>query len=533
MAANAYRVIYNCDSGESFRRHPAPSTEEQICMVVDELKGTAVDAFCYAAGEWVTMYPSKVREQFGERVQGEGGAARLSDSAEMEWLTYQSLVAKGTTPLEVLCRRARSMGMDFYASIRMNDTHQKTEQDGIFASRFWREHPEYRLWELKIERHGSVQWYYNAAMDYSIAAVRAHFWDAIIEMATMFDVDGIELDFCRNPFLFNPSEAWEKRAIATNWLGELRDAIRKIGRDKGHELKIIIRAPSDRAMNVFGGADLHTHGGIDLRAWIENKLADIFVVSDFHENDYRTDFTQWRDLARAAGVGMYPGLEISTTNNGPLCSHHVGITPDDLRGVAHNYLAQDVDGLYLFNFPCLLTPIMFLPSQYGGFLKAMREIHDLDKLEAAPRDYVFYEHLPIELDLHRPARFHQTVPLTIRNNRTTDAPSQCTLTYKVTGMPDPQAVRVLLNDEPIDPAIIQWDKAHDTLRPGGPDVSPGRAGFDLGAHYHQVTIALPPGALKDGDNTLGWELTDGPATEHSHIRIHELEARVHPADSCP
>jgi hypothetical protein len=476
----------------------------------------------------VTLYPSKVREQFGDHIVAEGGEAKLVGNAELEWLTYKSLREKGTTAIQVLSKRARELGMDFYGSVRMNDTHQKSDPKGIWAGKFWRDHPEYRLWEQKISRNGSTQWYFNAAMDYTFPEVRQYYWDAIIELATDFDIDGVELDFCRNPFLFNPSEAWAKRDIATQWLGELRNAIKQVGRDKGHELKIILRAPSDRPMNILGGADLHTFGGIDLAAWMQNKVADIFVVSDFHENDYRTDFSKWRDLARDSGVGMYPGLEIGITNNGPLCSHMVTITPDELRGVSHNYLAQDVDGLYLFNFPCLLTPLAFLPSQYGGFLQTIREANQLDKLEASPRDFVFYEHLPLELDVHRPAQFHQTVPFTIAANRTTDAPYRCTLDYKVTGMPEPETIRVLLNGKPIDPSIIQWKKAFDTIRPGGPDEFPGRAGWKLGPHYHHVTITLPLSDLSDGDNTLGWELLDGPDTEHSHIRIHELEARVEP-----
>ena len=39
MPKNRYRMIYNCDSGELFRRFPAPSSEDQICMVLDELAG--------------------------------------------------------------------------------------------------------------------------------------------------------------------------------------------------------------------------------------------------------------------------------------------------------------------------------------------------------------------------------------------------------------------------------------------------------------------------------------------------------------
>ena len=528
MPNPAYRVIYNCDSGEAFRRFPAPSDEQQICMVLDELRGTAVDAFCYAATELVTMYPSKVREEFGSRPGADNRREQPSGNAELELLTYRALRAKGTTPMDVLGRRAREMGMDFYGSVRMNDTHQKTDPEGIWASRFWREHPEYRLWGQKISRNGSTQWYYNAALDYSIPEVRRHYRDAILELVADFDLDGVELDFCRNPFLFNPDEAWEKRDIATAWLGELREAIEEIGRTKGKTLHLIIRAPSDRPMNILNGADLHAYGGIDLAAWMQEKVADIFVVSDFHENDFRTDFSRWRDLARTHGVAMYAGLEISITNNGPLCSHAVTMTPDELRGVAHNYLAQDVDGLYLFNFPCLLTPIAFRPGPYGAYLEALRDLHRLDKLETAPRAFAFYEHLPIELEVHRPARFFQTVPFTIRRNRTTTAPARCILQYKVTGMPAPETVRVWLNDEPLNPGIIRWKKAHETLRPGGPGVAPGRDGFDLGAHYHLVTISLPATVLRDGDNTIGWELTAGQDTEHSHIRIHELEARIEP-----
>jgi hypothetical protein len=96
----------------------------------------------------------------------------------------------------------------------------------------------------------------------------------------------------------------------------------------------------------------------------------------------------------------------------------------------------------------------------------------------------------------------------------------------MTGMPEIEAVRIFINDQAVDRSNMHWRVSHDTLVTGGPDVAPGRSGHQLGSAFQQVTITPPAKLLRCGDNELGFYLTSGPMTEHTHIRVHELEVHI-------
>lgn len=515
-----YRIIYNCDCTEAFRRYPSPLTADQLGMVVDEVAGRQVDAYCWSpnAGDMIVFYRSRVAEIYG---------ADVPPDTDIYTETLQSLFRQDLDPMEITSRRVREKGMDFFASVRMNDVHHKSDQEGLLASRFWRKHPEYRLWELTACGN-----YFNASLDFSYPAVRKRRLAVIEELVGNYDVDGIEIDFGRCPNLFNPSEAWAKRGIATGFMKDVRSLVQRAGKRKGRPLKIIVRTPfypsGDRHIRYEFGAD-----GIDLVTWMEESLADIFVLSPLRGNDYNLSIREWKKVARSSGVLLYPGIEAWLLFNAPAQNHgSFGIysSPAEIRGMAQNYLAQEPDGIYFFNYPCLLTPALFSsPRLYREYLSVLGEAGTSTGLAGKNKTYLFYERCPVELEVGRPAEYHQTVPFTVRKPEAAQNRGPWEIEFKITGFPDRKTFQVLLNGKKLAQDLVSWRRDWAGIKPGGIVVNDLRSGYNLGPYYEVVTVRPPAGWIADGANTVGFFLGKGPLVEHSYIKVYELEVRNVPS----
>ena len=187
-------LIYNDDS-DTLRRIPPPHTTEKIVRAVDYLKESQVDCLVWCIGEMQAYsYPAEKVESVFDKLD----TLDSVHSPRKNDLMY-NLYKKGVDYLPLLIRECRKAKLSFVAGFRMNDTHLKSNPRGILASRFWQEHQHYRLWEITDGKT-----YYNACLDYSFPEVRKLYLDMIEEVAERYDVDGIELDFCRNPYLFQP-----------------------------------------------------------------------------------------------------------------------------------------------------------------------------------------------------------------------------------------------------------------------------------------------------------------------------------------
>lgn len=154
MKNHPYRFIYNNDGWEPFIRYNAPIELKHILESVNELARTQVDTVCWCLASEVANYPSRKIER----------APNLPDTVLSAW---HGFLARGVDPVKHVVERAHEVGLKILGSVRMNDCHHKSDPRGECATKFWREHQPYRLWDID-EAHG----YYNAALDYSHAEVR-------------------------------------------------------------------------------------------------------------------------------------------------------------------------------------------------------------------------------------------------------------------------------------------------------------------------------------------------------------------------
>ena len=524
------RIIFNDDSC-SLRYIPKPHTQEKISTAVDYFKGTQVGALCWSlAAEIAYAYPSKKIENVYDKLRAHGRRG-FSCWGEAKGDLMISLYQKGIDYVPLLIGRVHEAGIQFFASIRMNDVHHKSDPRGSLAPEFWQKHQEYRLWEITDARS-----YYNGCLDYSYASVRKRKLDVIFEVAQMYDIDGIELDMSRSPYFFEPSQAWEKRALLTKFVSEVREGLARLSARKKKALALIIRVP-------FGEEPLGK-AGIDLAQWIQRKLMDILVMTAL-ENNFNQRVEPWLAMCRKKGILFYPSTEhLPLLNHGEYpsmvkVSHNCGgrQTYDEKvkrqRAMASNFLAQGVDGIYMFNYASHLfeyKPLYFTDrAAFDKLASVLSEIGDAKTLAGLNREYCFFTELPIYVETNRPRKYHQTIDFTIFGKDTKKA-KKVTVSFRQIAVRNPHAIGdftqkgilprdymdYYINDKRVSPKSMSFKK-----QPAGMI----RSGFNLDKHL-LVQIDVPPAKIKNGLNTLAFEIPRFPEAHDPYVYIYELTVRV-------
>jgi len=524
------RIIYN-DDACSLVLAPRPHTKDKISRTVDYLKGSHVDVLCWCVleGDVASSYPSEVIEnkfqlffdQFGDSRAGQ--RARQAALAATKDLTL-SLYAEGIDYLPRLIKLVRQGRMKFYGSFRMNDSHHKSQPLGRFpsardhgcylAGEFWKTHQHCRLWEVT-----DAETYYNATMDYSFAEVRNNRINAVMEFASNYDVDGVELDFSRNPYTFPPSQAWSKRRILTDFIRKIRTGLNEIARAKGREIGLIIRVPVIREKLVSAG--------MDIEKWVKAGYMDVLVMTHF-TNNYNLRVDDWRNLCGRNGVLFYPAIEAGPAVNAPTHNHVVPLRMDEVvkrtRAAAMQLLCQGVDGVYMFNYPCILFEHDWSDSEFDKLTGVLHEAGRIATLRSVPRQYTFWEGLPIHIEPLRPAECHQTIKFNVLGEGLKRKTAK--LSFRQIAEPFPHAVRKYRQNPIVKPGVINYSlngRGIDeklikrTEQPAGKIAS----GFTLKRH-ELLEIKLAGRELVNGENSLAFHIPHFPGETDPYVYIYEL-----------
>ena len=110
----------------------------------------------------------------------------------------RALLAQDTDPLQIIIDFCRQHGREVFWSMRMNDTHDSGRPD-LFCQ--WKQdHPDYLVGVKGTKLpYGCNRW---SSVDYGLAPVRDKVYRILEDVATRYDVDGLELDFFRHPVPF-------------------------------------------------------------------------------------------------------------------------------------------------------------------------------------------------------------------------------------------------------------------------------------------------------------------------------------------
>ncbi len=538
-------ILYNDDTC-SLRYVNPPHTVETLRRALDHLRGTQVDTLCWLLGTSIAYsWPSKVWDHYYDRLAA-GCVIGLFDDevgfdtgsepnnsylklppGEEPRNVMLSLHRQGIDYLPLLIEETRKAGLRFYGSFRMNDCHLKSDPDGMLSSRFWRENQHLRLWEVTDGRT-----YYNAALDYSYPQVREYYLSGICEVLQWYDLDGLELDFCRNPYLFQPSCGWEQRGILTDFLRQIKTAVNAAEERLGHKVDLQLRLPFCPKKQ--------REAGMEIQGWIKERLADRIVMSAL-VNDYTQKLEPWLSLCREHGIGFFPSIEQGPAHAAPAHNHitieSVEETIHRQRGAAQNFLSQGAGGVYLFNYPCLLHQVRRTPEAFARLTSIFSQIGTQETLKGQAMELTFWQELPMELESYRPPQFHQTLRFHLPPG-SADPDQRPKLHFRQ--VPDYNThagflrqgeqngtlphgwVTYLLNDEELAPeAIVR------TPQPAGRIAS----GFDVGPH-EAITLVPPRRLLRDGENTLSFHIRRKPERDDPYVLIYELIVSIPAAANC-
>lgn len=343
--------VFNSDGGAAAIAHiKGKVTRKVVCRELDELEGTAVTDFfwCPVVGGNVFIYPTKVGERMGDNIRDwkkihpyyrEQGRA-MADN-------LRQLTERGDDPIKMLSARAKALGIRFWLTCRMNEIHEDDDRFMVVRSLFKEKHPEllhgknYHPEAVYAPKNG-----YSYAWDYGKAGVREHFL-ALFGEWLQYEIDGIELDFCRSPCLFPPGKEKEGMPLLTDFITKLRAAIRVATEHRDHEVKLAIRVPPS--------LDRCRTAGIDVKTWIERGLVDVVTPMDRGYLDPEPLLPEFVALAKPHGIVVLGGIE-------PKVRGYKQNNRQTFAAVG-NFLHFGADGIYLFNYDCHRLLASYTPDE--------------------------------------------------------------------------------------------------------------------------------------------------------------------------
>lgn len=362
-----YRVLYSDDlthigTCESpYRKKGEVFREEMIVADVDEVADAGADVHMLQPGlGWTPLWQSKVYP-FDEHYAWAKERYGCPDSI------FDAYMLAGGDIVRAFVNRCRQRGTTPFISLRMNDYHGKELLDfsrdqlrnatmpiTLCASRFQEEHREWRIGPEPEETKGVVdeapflrdralrtRTRHARVLDWAIPEVRKHKFAFIQELCENYDIDGFELDFMRDSYLFrqDTTTCEQRRQIMSGYCARVRELLDRTARP-GQARKLCVRIPHHQ--------EIHDALGIDVKAWHEAGV-DMFNLSCHYSTEQQTQLP--RIIQQAPGAGYY--LELTQT---PMRMRMDGVqefrmtTREHFRTSAYLAYTQGGSGVSLFNF---------------------------------------------------------------------------------------------------------------------------------------------------------------------------------------
>ena len=319
-----YGIIYNWDGAPHGCSEVPQSMEAFLEKVYAPLEDTQVGAHFWCIGEHAARWNSDVLELLGDFHD------RRYENANNYTLTenVRQMLERGEDPQEALIERGHQLGLDVYASVRMNDNHfggAQVEDLGKLhhteLTRMRIEHPEWLLGDQTSD-------WFAISWNFAVPEVREHRFLHIKEICELYDWDGVELDWQRHAFHFPEDDAYRLRYLLTDLQRAVRRMTDDIAKERGRPFYVAAR--------VAGNLEMCRNIGYDVPAWIDEGLMDIIIPAGHASTDPSIDVDTFVQLCRGTDIAVYPGLDS-------------GLPPSYLA-IASRYHRAGSDGIYVFNW---------------------------------------------------------------------------------------------------------------------------------------------------------------------------------------
>lgn len=266
------------------------------------------------------------------------------------WTTgYNKYLLDGGDPLADFIGYCKKYGQAAFVSMRMNDAHCLEWVDtpgntmgSNCISRFYADHPEYRLTEGKGWYERGLNWIHDE--------VRSSLLEIIEEQVANYELDGFELDFQRHPRFFVEEETpSERRAeIVTGFISKVRAILDRCAKN-GKKMYLSVRIPCYLAMLDDCGID---------PSRFEEAGVDMCVVSDHYFAALETDFAKivpmlgrvpaYFEMCHTTYTGKNVGVKPGQPNYDSFSFRRT--TPEQYRTYANVAYRNGAAGMYFFNF---------------------------------------------------------------------------------------------------------------------------------------------------------------------------------------
>lgn len=373
MLARERPVVYNTD-GCDMLYYPKnlPVTPEGFTSLrLKHTLGTTIStiSYCPLASCFAHFCLLKAGDPFTNSVEAAGH--------ENDYNATLAFDRIGHDCLEMALAFSRTNGFERFMSIRMNDSHDccsvedlKAKRYPAFFSVFKREHPEYLMCDpLKGEQlaKGIAQW---TCVDFSHEEVRAKVRQFVGQFCEHYDIEGMELDFCRHLLYFRNVAMGgvasdEERELMNQLMRDIRAITDKYGRQRGKPILLTARMPD----SVAFCHDI----GLDLTQWLKDRSLDALIGGCYFNFN---DLKQTADFVHGYGAKFYASIDESRI---PGTAKRLKLPIIPGRDSKANYTARfaaamsaGCDGVYLFNLEF---------GRLNDYLKVdPRETDGLDKI---------------------------------------------------------------------------------------------------------------------------------------------------------
>ncbi len=263
-----------------------------------------------------------------------------------------------------VAQHCRRRGISPWITLRMNDRHYSNIPDHPFHGNFWKKNPH--LGRKNCPGH------YATCLDYAEPQVRAFFMALITESLDRYDIDGLELDFMREPYYFSKDKETQGAVIMTQWIRQVRKKIDAAAAKRGHPINLGVRVPSH--------PETASKMGLKAVAWAKEGLIDVVVATPrWATLEFDVPIKEWRRQLGNSKTKLLVGLEVHYRPYPHGKSSMV--TPEIATGAATTALSSGADAVYLFNYFPIGHP-NWKPDVYRKTLSAMAS---LDSLLKQPR----------------------------------------------------------------------------------------------------------------------------------------------------
>ncbi len=287
-------------------------------------------------------------------------------------LPRERISVLGEDPMKHVVEFAHACGKECFFNLRMNDCHSSglrwqgpvwwepfrlrnlhllqskipsDELEKIYLPWIRGESSVYPLQAVLDRRGGGNRDIHSwSALDYGRPEVREYFVGLVRQACERYDVDGIDLDWLRAPFLFRFGEERRKVPMMNDFVRRVAETVRDAGRHRGRPFVLAMRVPDspERALEI----------GLDVATWIAEGWVDLLVAGN-GLTSAPAPLAAWIGLAAPRNVPVYGCVSRSAP----------GLSdPAAFRGACQQRWATGATGIYFFNH--------YIPSEFGTIADA-------------------------------------------------------------------------------------------------------------------------------------------------------------------